>query len=159
LAVTHRADLFLCTWLPSCALTRFAVFTGGYLYFLLGSKNSFGEVEAKIIEEICSWSGRISRVSPAGSKTKKILEYVTKGRKDIFETTKPSESRTLQPRVAELVVEVALLRVPQDFISLSRLFKLLFSLFITRITIWVKLESELAISLFYLFLRGSGIDT
>jgi hypothetical protein len=159
LAAAHRAALFLRTWLPACALARIAGLAGGYVYFLFGTKNSLSETYPKIVKEICSWSGRTPRPPHPCSKTKKVLEYVTKGRKDIFETTKPGESCALQPRVAKLVVEVALLRVPQDFISLSSLFKFIFGLFITWITIRVKLEGELTISLFYLFLRGSSIDT
>jgi hypothetical protein len=65
----------------------------------------------------------------------------------------------LEAFVTKLVVNVALLRISEDLVSLGRLFKPLFSAFVTLIAIRVILECELTVGLLDRFLRGLTIYT
>ncbi len=108
----------------------------------------------KIIQEIGTWAGRGPLAPHSISEAKEVLKYIAESGKDIFKSTEPGKARTLQPFMAKLVIYVALLRIPENLVSLSCLLELVLGLFVSWILVRVIFDSFLAVSLLDLFARS-----
>src|SRR5690554_1710065 len=76
---------------------------------------------------------------------------------DVLESG-PAATRSVQPFMAELVVERALFRIGEDVISLGRLLKLPLGLRIVRVAIGMVLEGELTEGFLQLAIVGPAAD-
>ncbi len=119
--------------------------------FLLAPERGLLEGDLHVVAEIVA-ALRLAWVGPAAAE--EILEYPTAA-EDLAEDLErimeapaaKAACAAVESRVAMLVVERALLRIAQDFVSLTEFLEALFGGFIAGILVRVKLERELAIGL------------
>ena len=117
-----------------------------------GSKSGLFERDGDIGAQI-----RAAALSPA--TTEKIAEYVPEGGKDVFKTTESANPLSLQSVVSELIVDLALFPITQDFIGLSGFLEALLGVFIAGIFIRMVFESQLAVGFFQFGFGSVVVDS
>src|SRR5262249_38045302 len=86
-------------------------------------------------------------------------EDVAEGLEDLLKAPEAARLSALaHAGVAELVVDLALLGVAEDFVRLGRLLEALLGLRVVLVAVGMELEGELAIRLLDLVLRGGARD-
>ncbi len=118
------------------------------------------KADSQIVSKICSGLSMGLPPSPSTRpKSKKILEYVTEAREDVFETPETGKARSLQPLMPVKVVEFSFLGVPQNLIGFGGLFEIVLGLPVTWVSVGVVLKGEFSVGLLDFILGRLTGDT
>jgi hypothetical protein len=99
----------------------------------------FKEVYFQIISQIASRYGAGPGSSTGGPE--KILEDIRETRENILKPTETLETGSFKAFMTKLVVKLPFFLVAQNLVSFGGLFEILLSLLVTRIPVWMILES------------------
>jgi hypothetical protein len=135
-----------------CPFTGWASFGFRNLDFEFCSKSCIFKADGQVVSKI----GPALRIGPfrsarARAKSEEIFENIAESREDILKASEARETRSLQPFMSIKVVKLSLVRIPQDFVGLSRLFEPLFCFFVSRIVVRVVFEGYFSVGPLYLF--------
>jgi hypothetical protein len=125
------------------------------LYLFFRSENGFLESQSHVEEQVVTGAGGCTGAGSSASpktKRKEILKNISKGAEYVLESPNTAEPGASQPFVTVGVINATLLGVSQNFIGFGGFLELLLRLLVSRISIRVVLESELAIGLLHLLL-------
>ena len=131
------------------AVTSLARLMPWHLYFGFRAENRIHKTYRKLIMKVLPSPGP-GLLASSRSEPEKLFEYIAEAREYIPEISESRKTALLQSGMAELIVQAALLNITEHFVSFGRFLKVLFSLLITRISIWVKLQGKFSVSFFNL---------
>jgi hypothetical protein len=126
-----------------------------------GTSRRFLEFNFEVITQIFAAAATRTRTSTPG--TEEIAEDVGENFLEALAEIEPAEATgslwTLKGCVPEAVVLATLLRIRENLVSFVNFLEFLFGLFIARITIGMRLNSQAPVSFFDFIVTGAPTDT
>ena len=127
------------------ALAGLALAHGGNVDLGLGAEHRLLQIQFQLVAQVCAAEHLRSAALAAG---KNIAEHFAENIAERLAGAESAAAVALQARVAELIVDGALMRIAQDLVGLFAFFETVLGFRIVGIAIRVKFHREAAIGLF-----------